>query len=615
MDINPSATTLFEFNGQQYSLEILHKLAHMSGYEEQVPTIEQFIDDPFYLGKVLGDGLYPIWRDAAKKTFPNPYHSPYNELVLTGGIGLGKSTFALLVTMYNICRMLSLKSPHKYYNLLDSTIIAFAMMNATKSLAGQVLWSQFTDWVEASPYFRSKVAPKGSKTFFIKNIDVSIGSRGRDYLGQATAHAIFSEINDMTVVGGQAIDSLDTISTRRESRFGGKGKEILGHLILDSSNKGNRSFIDARLEEKDKKLAPGAQRDYVVFRFSHWEAKWHLGGYSGEMFQVFAGDENTDPFIIDDTNRHRLDRLPANRVIDVPVEHKEAFEFNIIKSLRDLAGVSTFSSFSFISSAVAIKEAFCRPNAVSKDLIELDFFNREQKLIDLFDVNLMKFMSDRPRFIHIDLGLKTDSTGISATYLDSYNEVTRYDPVKGEKVLAREPHFVTEWSLEVRAVPGHEVPIYKIKELILELRSRGYPIAVVSTDGFQSSNLRQDLTLEGISCELISVDRTKDPYNELRNAILEKRIKAPNISKLVKEVRELEEHEDKFDHPAGGGGNHEAGGEIGTKDILDSVCGSMYSALKMQRAGKPIISTGDVNKLLDAAIKSRTSLESVLLGR
>ena len=102
--------------------------------------------------------------------------------------------------------------------------------------------------------------------------------------------------------------------------------------------------------------------------------------------------------------------------------------------------------------------------------------------------------------------------------------------------------------MEIRAVPGHEVPIYKIQDFIVTARDLGYPIAMITTDGYQSTNLRQNLMLKGFTTDLVSVDRTKDPYNNLRNIILEGRLQAPNLEKLKREVRDLEENDKKFDH-------------------------------------------------------------------
>jgi len=588
---------------QGYSkLDIMHQLALMSGFAEKVPTIEEFIMDPYYLGKSLGDGLYPIWLEAAKEVFPTPYNSPYQEIILSGAIGLGKSTFALLITLYDICRVLSLDNPHKYYNLIESTVISYPLVNATKGLASSVLYGQIIEWIEGSSYFKSKLSPKNhNRSLFKNNIDITIASRGRDSLGQATISAIFSEINDQTVVGNQAEDNFDTIATRRQSRFGGKNKPIFGHLILDSSNKGARSFIDNRVAEKIKKGCT----DFKVFAYSHWEAKKHLGGYSGKTFQVYAGDENRDPFIVNEENKCLLENLSQSRLIDVPVEHYNEFHYNIIKSIRDLAGLSTYSTFSYITSNEVITKVFSRPNIVGKPIIVLDFFDQTQLIEQFIDIKMCCFLSKSPRHIHIDLGIKWDSTGIACSYQDGFTQVERFDTLTGKQVIDRSPKFITEWVMEIRAIPGQEVAIYKIRDFILTAKRIGLPIHTVSTDGYQSTNLRQDLTLKGIKTELISVDRTKDPYNLLRNAILEGRVDAPNSEKLKKEVTDLEENDGGFDHPSDS-----------TKDILDAMCGSIWSCSQnIIKSGTVVDSQMVINNLSVALSHNQNKLMEVLTGR
>lgn len=594
-------------NLSEYSdkTEVLHQLALLSGYEERVPDIDTFIDDPYYLGNVLGKGLFPIWRDAARKLYPNPYITPAVEVYLTGGIGLGKSTFAKLIVLYDICKLLSLKDPHEYFGLLKTTTIRYMLMNATKGLSFDVLYQEIIEWVENSPFFKSHLSTD-KVTLFKKKIDIGFGSRGKDALGQATVGAIFSEINDMTVVHGQAEDNFDTIYTRMNSRFGGKGRGLIGHLILDSSNKGVKSFIDVRLEEKKR----NGDNDYMLFRFSHWEAKWHLGQYSGKFFRCYAGDENRDPFIIAENEDDAvLSNLRQDRIIQVPVEHRQEFKFNIIKSLRDLAGVSTFSTWSFITSVEVLNKSFEHVNPVTRDLIVLDFFDQRQQLSQYIDIQTLARLNGAPRFIHVDLGLKNDSTGIACCYLAGYKDVKVYDPISGNSVINREPIYFVEWVMEITAVPGHEVAIYKIKEFILWAKSVGYNIKSVSTDGFQSSNLRQDLMLRKIDTKLISVDRTKDPYDNLRNAILEERLKLPRLDKLVKELTDLEDTGDKYDHPVGG-----------SKDVADAVCGSVWACSQNLHLVSTLIDADQLTSSLDALLgamggNSRDKFESILTSR
>lgn len=452
------------------------------------------------------------------------------------------------------------------------------LMNATRGLAFDVLYSELIEWAENSPFFREYFdESRQHKSLFKKGIDIGLGSRGKDALGQATVGAIFSEINDMTVVHDQGTDAFDTIYTRMQSRFGGKGVPLIGHIILDSSNKGVKSFLDSRLEEKKKKK----HNDYIVFRFAHWEAKWHLDGYSGKFFRVYAGDENRDPFLIDEVDRDDngdlividnhteqgvVDKLTQSRIIKAPIEHYQEFKFNIGTAIRDLAGVSTYGTSSYLGSVELLNRAIDHINPVTKDVIVLDFFDQNQKLLNYIDIKTLAQLNRSPRFIHIDLGLKNDSTGISCSYLEGYKDVAVYEPGTGRKVINREPVFFNEWVMEIVPVPGHEVAIYKIKEFILEARSLGYNIKCVSTDGFQSSNLRQDLLLKGFNTELVSVDRTKAPYDLLKNAILEGRFKMADSKKAIREFMELEDVGPKYDHPADG-----------SKDVIDAITGSVYS--------------------------------------
>lgn len=593
---------LIKTHGKKGAMDALAKFI---GYERPVPYILDFLDDPYYLGKILVDGdgnssVYPIWRDAAVKLYPNPYVTSAFEVYLTGGIGLGKSTFAKIIVCYDICKLLCLKDPKAHFKLLPTTIIRYMLMNATKGLAFGVLYNEIIEWIENSPFFREYLSDR-TVSLFKKGIDIGMGSRGNDALGQATVGAIFSEINDMTVVHDQATDVFDTIAVRVNSRFGGKGSPMIGHLILDSSNKGTKSFLDNRLEEKKKK----GHTDFIVFRFAHWEAKWHLGHYSGKFFRVYAGDEHRDPFIIDDVIKNGkewvinrdvtdplvIEKLESSRIVEAPVEHYEEFYFNVVKALRDLAGVSTFGTWSFISSTEQLNKAFTHINPISKDVIVLDFFDPNQKLIDYINIDALKTLNNAPRFIHIDLGLKNDSTGISCTYLKGFKDITYHDANTGNVVVNREPVFFTEWVMEITAVPGHEVAIYKIKDFILEARKRGYPIKGVSTDGFQSSNLRQDLQLKKIDTSLISVDRTKNPYDYVKNAILEGRLELPQSKKVQKEFLELEDTGGKYDHPVGG-----------SKDLIDSITGSVWNCCNNLDKTGIVIKPKDFTRSLDSLI-------------
>lgn len=69
--------------------EAMNILARASGYEEAPPTITEFLEDAEFMKPVLGNSLFPTWKTALEEIYPNPYYSPYVEIVISGAIGVG----------------------------------------------------------------------------------------------------------------------------------------------------------------------------------------------------------------------------------------------------------------------------------------------------------------------------------------------------------------------------------------------------------------------------------------------------------------------------------------------------------------------------------------------
>ena len=97
---------------------------------------------------------------------------------------------------------------------------------------------------------------------------------------------------------------------------------------------------------------------------------------------------------------------------------------------------------------------------------------------------------------------------------------------------------------------------------------------MVSQDSFQSRDSLQTMHNNGFNTKLLSVDRTYDPYNSLKNAINEGRIVSPHIGILEKELLDLEDDRkrNKVDHPNTAGGS---------KDVSDTIAACVYNATQM----------------------------------
>ena len=65
-------------------------LAKFMGYGKIPPTIREFIENDYNLGKVfnpkLPNGLYPYWMDVLEEVFPNPIIVKHPYISLGGAI-------------------------------------------------------------------------------------------------------------------------------------------------------------------------------------------------------------------------------------------------------------------------------------------------------------------------------------------------------------------------------------------------------------------------------------------------------------------------------------------------------------------------------------------------
>ena len=133
-------------------------------YEDwkEIPVdILTFIKDDNYLGRAWKDPegnlkLFPYWENLLPKIFPDPFTTSVNNLIESGGRGLGKSEIAVTCMLYMIYRLMCLKNPHAYYNLKVTEKFAFAFMNITKKLSEDIGINKFQATVQLSPWFMSR---------------------------------------------------------------------------------------------------------------------------------------------------------------------------------------------------------------------------------------------------------------------------------------------------------------------------------------------------------------------------------------------------------------------------------------------------------------------------
>jgi hypothetical protein len=175
--------------------EVYSMLAPMLGYNRVPPTIEEFLDDQDYLGDFVGPNIYPIWRAALTKIFPNPFHSPYYEIISTGAIGIGKSTLMKVGSLFDVFRLAIMNNPQERFGLMPTQSIVCSIINSTMGLGQAVLFDEMLEWMEGSNRFKELITSNTSSGFLPNKIDITVGSKVSHNLGKAVFSAILDEMN------------------------------------------------------------------------------------------------------------------------------------------------------------------------------------------------------------------------------------------------------------------------------------------------------------------------------------------------------------------------------------------------------------------------------------
>lgn len=556
-------------------------------YQHKPVDIETFIYDDYFLGQTIGKSIFPIWVDVLKSIYPSPFMSVFNEVIISACIGAGKTTVSNVGMLYDLYRVLCLKNPQTYFSLMNGTRIVFMIFSTSKLLASGVNFEYLEEFIGLSPYF-SKIAlmPKGKKSVydkgieFPKNVAIEIGSQVRHSLGKAVFGAVIDEANFHSDNTNQAEEIYNGILRRIESRFFSNYHVLNGTLFVVSSPKSQNSFLEERI-----KKANNIKTSFILENIPIWEVKKHINNYCGEYFYVHLGNENEDPHIIEDENEDNID-LTNQEILPVPIEYKDSFIKDLLKSINDVAGRKIGNSFLFIKQKSKIKEAMKLTNICNKSLIELSNSRIDDNIINYFD---MSYFDNLPhpeayRYVHIDLSKNIDRTGISSCYAL---------PLPNHERL-----YTVEWIVALEG-KNEEIPFEKIVDFLYYLKVfKKVPIKLVSSDSYQGDYLRQRLSIKQLEAEYLSLSIKKNKsmrgfFLTFRDYLLSGKLLLPNHELCLLELSELIEQDSEIVHPV----NFKSGG-VGHDDIAQSVIGSFINCFK-----SPIITSINMNMQFDNSNK------------
>lgn len=572
--------------------------------------IREWLNDPYYVGPDV-ENIYPYWKEKIAEIFES--ETRINQVILTGAIGTGKSTTAVLIIMRVIYELSCYKNISALFNLFGVSRIAFAYLSVTKEQAQNTGFALLIEWLDSIPYFREKFKRKpGIESMAIwtqERLLVTFGSVANHFIGMNLIGSILDEANFFS---GRSKEESDfkmnskvaglytQIIARAESRFIVNG-ENHSMSILVSSSTVSSSFTEERIEK--------AKDDPHTFIISPtlWDVKpWN---YSGEKFPVFVGGDNLDPFVIRDLadintvlqlkNKKTLSgvtleeahmMLPGeikSKIIMVPVEHKQSFQGDIIIALQDIAGYSVSAANKLFSSNAAYQKCVTdkiHPFSRQEIIVSTTNEQRQDGFLPIksylyngtsFDKRNMK------RYMHLDLALTGDSLGISMCHISGWKSIyktdTNYSDDDYDSGLIEDEIKipVIEYDFMLKVNPPkkpNKISLSKVRDFIVYLRNElGIKFEMITADQFQSAQLLQELDELGFNTGSLSVDRTPDAYLAFTNLIYEERVKFYEYEPFRKELFNVVYYpaKKKVDHTS-----------TGSKDVADSVVGSAFNAIK-----------------------------------
>ena len=579
---------------KEYALKILSELSEgndtlleelkYSDFDEIPVDITTFVHDRKYLGNAMYDiegrfTLFPFWEEKLRDIFPDNLTTKYNTLILTGAIGLGKSTIAVICLLYILYRLLCLHDPYLYYGLQPIDKITISLMNITLENAKGVALDKMNQMLLSSEWFMNHGSMSGiSNLQYIpnKHIELITASSNNQVIGRAVIANFSDEVNfgltnDVEKLKKKLTQLISQIDARMRSRFL-RGTYLPTLNIIASSKNSDQSFLESYIETKKKNESTTT----LIIDEPQWVVDSRKD--SDEHFYVAVGNKflanellpiDALPDLVDEY------RARGYSMLEVPIGYYEVFNDNIDGALVDIAGIATASSLKFISGIRwnEIKDDSYQ-NPFVKEIIEVGNSKDDNlQYYHFFDITkISSAFRSKPLYIHLDMSKSGDKTGIGGVWI-----IGKKPKVEGEH-SSRELFFQVAFTVSIKAPKGYEISFDKNRTFIRWLREQGFNIKGVSSDTYQSAQIQQQLNADGFDTTIISVDRldseTKQclPYAYLKSTIYDRRLVVyKNCDFLTEEVLGLERQSD-------GHINHPNSGTTGSKDSIDAVCGAIWNA-------------------------------------
>ncbi len=596
-------------------------------FVREPPDIETFLLDDHYLGKtwrpVAGEneGIWPAWLEILTQNLN--LSSRIHNLVLTGSLGIGKTSILVSIILYRICIATHLKNPQNFFGLSRNSNIVYNLLSVTKEAVKDTAFGTAIDYMSDSPYFLEacKFDPDCEYSDFripmlntlrdgrLSHIWLTGGSKGQHVLGRNLLGIGLDEGNFRLEKDPdlKAYSLYDQVRTRIANRFQKIEAYLPAISIIASSAQDESSFTEKvvaeieehnrqRLENNAKKTGPPHPPTQLVIRNAVYKIKRHALtgiGKDHHWFKVTYGLKNMEPYILsgwyleNDTpilDEPHEEPPPGAKTELVPKFYWEAFRRNCKAQLQNLSGISTGGSHRLFSSLVDIEaclelskqEGILSPLnpgiqrlAISaEDNAQIwDYLNHKVFVTRVASRYTPLRHPNNLRYAHIDLATQS-LAGVSICHLAGSQLIEGL--VKDGQPFS-EYRLIVEYDFILTICAGQTKPINigKIQKFFFWLRDVcGFRFGLITADMWQSEAPLQELEARGFEVDKLSIDRDKSVYNTWRTGFEEHRVRLHRNEQMIRESGELLEMDKKYDHPPDG-----------SKDTTDSASGAYYNAV------------------------------------
>lgn len=565
-------------------------------YKEYPVDIKTFIYGDYYLGKIYGPALFPIWFNLLEEIYPAPLITKYDEVILSCATRAGKSIVSALSVLYEIYKLMCMKDPASYLLGIASSKLVIGLLSYSedqvrKSLAGYVIKG-----LELSPFFIDNKTRDLAESNLTKggmeitdSIVLSAGSDVNRITGGNLYCSVLDEANiyPKNVAEGELVEKRIALYTemldRRASTLS-KAPVMNGITWLISSPTEENDVINERICQVNESSIP---RVKIKDNVSRWEARDEMPTDPDDYFDYFLGTDTKDPRILEDEDDYLFtgfekdsteyeEALEEEIVIKIPlrnakgdVDYKVEFRKDPMNAIRNIAGRRSSPELAFFNTVSIFDSVFTKEQDIfTKDILTINFMEGKKFTFEDYLLNKDYFKNptkrDCYRYIHLDIASKTDMFGLASVYSD----FVRFRSEDGIEIKKR--MFYVDFCLGVVASKGCKVDLVKVLKFVYDLKKNGYPIRKVTTDSHQGELARQIIRAHGVDTEYLSLEKTKEPYLNLKNAIQEGVLIGYKNPPLVKDLKGLREFNKRITKAKGRGTSD---------DLSNALAGAYHTCL------------------------------------